>query len=190
MMESNTIKVNGVDVTCYADGSVEWMHGGYKKMYRTFGSKQSKGYRAVKVRGKMSKVHRLIAQAFLTDWNPDWSVDHINGTKHDNRPTNLRQFETNAEHCQAFQKKSENCSSRYRGVTWYKWSGKWMAQIIINRKRIHLGYFETEEAAAIAFDRKAEELGFSPEAFNRNNYPDIFSLPKHKKLAESLPHLY
>lgn len=53
-----------------------------------------KGYRAVQLwknnRGKVCKVHRLVAAAFL--YNPDRlpEVDHVNKKRDDNRVENLR----------------------------------------------------------------------------------------------------
>eukprot|EP00618_Florenciella_parvula_P009066 CAMPEP_0119528176 /NCGR_PEP_ID=MMETSP1344-20130328/42442_1 /TAXON_ID=236787 /ORGANISM="Florenciella parvula, Strain CCMP2471" /LENGTH=83 /DNA_ID=CAMNT_0007567525 /DNA_START=95 /DNA_END=343 /DNA_ORIENTATION=+ len=50
-------------------------------------------------------------------------------------------------------------ASRFRGITWYKKSSKWKAQITVAGKFKHLGYFETEEQAARAFDREARRNG-------------------------------
>lgn len=40
---------------------------------------------------KSKRIHRLVAEAFLSDWNPEWpwTVNHINGVKSDNRLCNL-----------------------------------------------------------------------------------------------------
>lgn len=46
--------------------------------------------------------------------------------------------------------KSPNAQSRFRGVT--RKSGKWVARITINGKRESLGYFDSEEDAARAFN--------------------------------------
>lgn len=46
-------------------------------------------------------------------------------------------------------------TSVYRGVRWRKDKQKWCAEIRINGKTIHLGYFLNESEAAIAYDRKA-----------------------------------
>ena len=42
-------------------------------------------------------------------------------------------------------------ASKYKGVSWNRKADKWYASITIDRKRKHLGSFETEEAAAAAY---------------------------------------
>ena len=53
---------------------------------------------------KSKRVHRLVAEAFLSDWNPEWpwTVNHINGVKSDNRLCNLEMLTTqdNSKHYQ------------------------------------------------------------------------------------------
>lgn len=52
--------------------------------------------------------------------------------------------------------KPENSRSRFRGVTWHK-CGKWVARLTMNGKRKVLGYFSSEEEAALAFNKAYEE---------------------------------
>lgn len=66
--------------------------------------------------------------------------------------------------------RNSKSSSRYVGVHWHKENKKWVAQIRPkDRKICHLGYFDTEEEAARAYDRKAREL-YGDKA--RLNFPD------------------
>jgi hypothetical protein len=90
-------------------------------------------------------IHRLVGLAFLE--NPDnlTEIDHINLEKTDNKVSNLRWI-SRENNCRN-RKKWEGTSSKYRGVSWHKYTNKWMACISLNGKTKHLGYFETEEQA-------------------------------------------
>ena len=101
---------------------------------------------------KTIRFHRLIM-----DCPEDRVVDHINRVKHDNRKSNLR-ICTQAENSKNLSI-SKNNTSGITGVSWYKKNSKWIAQIRINRKLVHLGYFENLEDAAKA-RKEAEEKYF------------------------------
>jgi len=49
-------------------------------------------------------------------------------------------------------------SSIYKGVSWLKSEGRWQARIMKDKRRIFIGYFDDEEAAARAYDARAREL--------------------------------
>ena len=58
---------------------------------------------------------------------------------------------------------SQPTSSRYKGVTWHKGTGKWVGQICANGCRKHLGYFDSEIAAAYkALKELTKEGRFAP----------------------------
>ena len=55
-------------------------------------------------------------------------------------------------------KSNVGSSSKYKGVYWRKDCEKWHAQIMINGKQKHLGYFTSEEEAAEAYNKEAIKL--------------------------------
>ena len=83
-------------------------------------------------------------------------VDHIDGNGLNNRKSNLRlcTFAQNAHNSRP----RRNSSSRYKGVCWHKLKKKWTVSIYKGGKRTYLGYYDDEIEAALAYDRKAEEL--------------------------------
>lgn len=117
-----------------------------------------------KIAGKHSliRMHRLIMGAV-----PGQQVDHIDGNSLNNQRANLR-FVTNAQNGRAKCAKRRNggCSSRFRGVSWHPQSGKWRARVFFNYRQYCAGCHSTEEEAALAYNRKATQLGFLPEALN------------------------
>jgi hypothetical protein len=48
--------------------------------------------------------------------------------------------------------------SQYKGVTWHKHLKKWMTQIQHGGKNNHIGYFDNEKDAAMAYDEAAKRL--------------------------------
>lgn len=117
-------------------------------IYNRFGkilNADHKGYVGISTRIN-KKPFRLLAHHFA--WyciygNCDIEeLDHINGVRNDNRICNLR----NVTH----QQNNFN-RTKAKGYNWYKTTNKWMAGIKINNKRIHLGYFNTEEEARNAY---------------------------------------
>lgn len=99
---------------------------------------------------KIMRMHREIMNA-----PSGVMVDHINGDGLDNRRENLR-LATNAENLRN-RGRTANNTSGYKGVCWFDDRGKWSARIKVTNKTIYLGYFDTAEAAAIAYDRAARE---------------------------------
>jgi hypothetical protein len=104
------------------------------------------GYMHVNI-GKVKKIHRLMAQAFIENFSEDLQVDHINGIRSDNRLENLRMV-THRENCQ-----NRDChrNGRLIGVYFNKKKGGWRSEIHYLGKRINLGYFKTEVEASNAY---------------------------------------
>ena len=99
-------------------------------------------------------AHRLAWFLYHGDW-PKEDIDHINNIRDDNRIVNLREATRRENH--GNRKVLEGGSSKYKGVSWYKRYCNWIAKIKINYKQIHLGYYTTEEEAALAYNKAALE---------------------------------
>lgn len=77
---------------------------------------------------------------------PDgFQTDHINHNKLDNRRLNLRTVTNQQNHFN--QRLQSNNKSGYKGVYWFRRDSNWQAQITLNARKIHLGYFEKIEDA-------------------------------------------
>ncbi|MDH4202121.1 MAG: AP2 domain-containing protein [Phycisphaerae bacterium] len=107
-------------------------------------------YAVRKERGRTIRMHREIMGA-----GPEQVVDHINHDGLDNRRCNLRVCR-HAENVRN-QRGQRGRSSRYKGVSRDR-RGKWRAQIWYNGQHFYLGLFESEAAAAEAYNAKAREL--------------------------------
>jgi hypothetical protein len=114
------------------------------------------GYKRVHIKDNEGKdfnkrLHRPIAETYIPNQNNLPIVDHINHDILDNSLINLRW----CNYIQSSQNKSKTkskTSSKYRGVCWDKRYSKWLSQAMVNYKKKHLGYFDTENEAAIAYN--------------------------------------
>ncbi len=129
------------------------------------------GYYTVKLShkgvAKTFRVHQLVANAFLEE--PDdptqTFVDHINNVRTDNNVGNLRW--TTQQQNNMNRVKQNNTSSQYKGVTWDKAKRKWSCGIKCKGKRVNLGRYDNEKAAARRYNEVVDdyfgEYGFKNE---------------------------
>lgn len=120
------------------------------------GCKQMDGYIKIGVNGRHYKAHR-IAWLLIHGYWPE-EIDHINGDGYDNRLSNLREV-THKEN-QRNQKLLSNNKSGTCGVFWKKQDSVWGAQIKINGRQKHLGYFKDKSDAILARKAADREHGF------------------------------
>jgi hypothetical protein len=144
-------------------GVFRWKYtmGGSAKAGTVAGSTDSKGYRQIKVNGRLYLAHRL-AWLYVHGESPAGDLDHIDRNPSNNAIANLRPC-THAENHQNTGLRSDS-SSGVTGVSFVKSSGKWLAYINVNGKRVRLGLFGTiEEASAARAKAKAEHHTFGAE---------------------------
>jgi hypothetical protein len=113
------------------------------------------GYVNITLNNQRMQAHRL-AWLFVYGEDPgEKMIDHINGDPADNRICNLRLAKSvdNARN----RRKLEGATSSYKGVSWYKRKRKWVAQIGIDGRSTHLGYFHDELAAHMAYCEAAQK---------------------------------
>lgn len=106
------------------------------------------GYIRVGVDGAVYRAHHLAWLWMTGEW-PSFQIDHVNSDGFDNRWSNLR-LATQEENTRNAKRRSDNTSG-FKGVHWRERDKKWNARIWANGKRLHLGSFETAEAAHAAY---------------------------------------
>jgi hypothetical protein len=125
--------------------------------------------------GKEARIpmHRQIMHA-----SKGQLVDHIDGNGLNNRKSNLR-FCSAAQN--AWNRRPDRCCySRYKGITWSKNHKKWHAHITKSGRSMYLGHFDDQAEAAIAYDRKAEQL------FGQFAYLNFPQLAEFRKFARKI----
>ena len=109
------------------------------------------------VLGRDGRSHTISMHRFILGLKPgERGPDHKNRNGLDNRRQNLR-------FCTASQSGMnragrQGSSSLFKGVGWHRTHAKWQARIQIHGNITHLGYFEKERDAAIAYDSAAKRI--------------------------------
>lgn len=86
------------------------------------------------IRKKIYLKGHQFAWFYINKYIPE-EIDHINGIRTDNRIDNLRAVT---------RQQNQWNRTTAKGYCWNKNANKFMAQITVNKKQIHLGYYETE----------------------------------------------
>ncbi len=149
-----------------------------------FETKNHKLY-AVRTQGRRNIfMHRFIMNA------PKGSiVDHVNRNGLDNRKANLRVV-TNMQNCWNSERGFYSGTSKYKGVRLDKRTGRWSARIFNNGVEVHLGTFDTEIEAAIAYDNAVRQLRGQFAVLNSDIFGPLVSQKSRINLLNALKNLF
>jgi hypothetical protein len=114
------------------------------------GSDDLYGYLTVRINKKSYKLHRL-AWLYMTGSMPIGDIDHINSDRKDNRFCNLRDTTRELNLQNQRRPTSQNRSTGVLGVYPDKHGRRFVAAISIGNKKKHIGTFDTEEQAHLAY---------------------------------------
>ena len=105
------------------------------------GYKEKKGYRRIKFKDGTTIAESRVVWCLCTGKWPEGEIDHINRVRDDNRFENLRVVD----------RFINTQNTKRKG--YYKCGNKWRAVINANKKRYHLGVFDTALEAKKAYDK-------------------------------------
>ena len=110
------------------------------------GCLNDEGYVKIRVDGKKMSAHRM-AWLYVHGRHPDGEIDHINGVRHDNRISNLREIDRtgNNQNTHRVWLKNGNFTNVSRVPT------GWKARINVNKRGMSLGVYKTPEEAHAAY---------------------------------------
>lgn len=111
------------------------------------------------------RQHRIYMHRAIMDAPKGMDVDHANHDTLDNRKANLRVC-WHAQNMANKRVQDNPKSSKFKGVSWHRTTGKWQARICQNAHRVYLGCYASEKEAADIYDL-ASSIIFGD--FARNN---------------------
>lgn len=140
---------------------------------------------------KHFRIHRLVGEAFCDNPENKPYIDHIDHNGFNNHYKNLR-WVSSSENNRNKNLTSLNTSG-FKGVSFDKYLKRWKATYSLNYKKKHIGYFQTKEECAIAYDKKMLEIDPEHSVLNfpipknqRNVYISYHTLKKHLEELKSI----
>lgn len=119
-----------------------------------FTATSRQGYKVGAVFDVVVAAHKVIWAMEKGYW-PSQQIDHVSGQRSDNRIRNLREA-TSSQNSMNTKIRSDNTSG-YRGVSFHKLTGKWVARIVANKSRFYLGMHPTAERASEAYEAASKK---------------------------------
>lgn len=122
----------------------------------------------IKTETRFGTLRSMLLHSFILDAKVGEYVDHKDGNGLNNTRDNLRVCTQSQNLANSFKSKTGKRTSQFKGVRLRKDNHKYSAQIVVNDKYIHLGFFTDEIIAAKAYDEAAfNNFG----EFARLNFP-------------------
>lgn len=156
-------------------GKVTWVDQDDYEMLRHWTWNASKSGYAQAYNGGGLEHRRVNMHRVIMLPEPGQQVDHVNSDGLDNRRFNLR-ICTHSQN--NWNQRKTRGVSRYKGVWWHRKGHWWSADIGAHGIRHRLGHFDSEEAAARAYDTAAHELHGE---FARLNFPEECGVEAERK---------
>jgi len=118
---------------------------------------------------------RVMMHRFILSPEKGTTVDHIDGNGLNNQRSNLRLATLSQNtHNAGAKKVGRGATSAYKGVDWNKGMKAWSSEILVAGSGHNLGYFQSEERAAKAYDLACLLLCGE---FARPNFPGAVASP-------------
>ena len=124
---------------------------------RWTGSGPGNGYGQFRLNGSMRLQHRVVYTNKVGKIPPGLTIDHLCHVRDCGEVTHLRLADDTDQQRNLSGPTSRNTSG-VLGVNWHKASGKWVAQIKVDRRKIYLGIFDVFDDAVAA--RKVAEAEY------------------------------
>lgn len=138
------------------------------------GYRRPDGYVDIRIGDYLYRSHRLAWLLVTGKWPAVW-IDHIDRDPTNCQWNNLREATISQNHQN--QKVRKDSKVGLRGIEHHE-SGLFRARLVINGKRIQLGYFKTKEEAFMArLEGERKHFTHSTVFHTQSAYPDAYVLP-------------
>jgi HNH endonuclease len=145
------------------------------------------GYARSTIEGKRWGMNRYIMIVLMSNKiNPNDHVDHINGTRLDNRRSNLRCLTAQNDRNMRKQVRKGGTTSKHIGVSCVKAIDMWVVSIKIGRRKIR-AYYENEDHAGYQYNLWIDQYNLTTAKRNNVQEPEDFVPWKSRRQEKNLP---